>query len=174
MLNYLIDLPGASWCARWPRRKEIMRNWPKDTPNWDTFRLIGDAVRGEYRLSKDFSQRVTQSLAQEPIVLAPRHSAVKRIIDYALSVAASLSAIALVGGIAFFNNPLTPQPESAEASNTSPAAGARSTQFASVPSDGTMNEYLIAHQEFSPSIAILGLAPYLRSVSGAQPVKGCQ
>jgi len=151
-----------------------MYNWPKDTPNWDTFRLIGDAVRGEYRLSKDFSQRVTQPLAQEPIVLAPRRSAVKRITDYSLSVAASLSAIALVGGIAFFNNPLTPRPEIVKAPNTPPAAGARSTQLASVPNDGTMNEYLIAHQEFSSITAILGLAPYLRSVSGAQPVKGCQ
>ena len=151
-----------------------MYNWPKDTPNWDTFRLIGDAVRGEYRLSKDFSQRVTQPLAQEPIVLAPRRSAVKRITDYALSVAASLSAIALLGWIAFFNNPLTPQPEIVNALNTPLAAGARSTQLASVPGDGTMNEYLIAHQEFSPSTAIRGLAPYLRSVSGAQPVKGCQ
>jgi len=152
-----------------------MHKWPKDTPNRDIFRLIGDAVRGgEYRLSKDFSQRVMQPLAQEPIVLAPRRSAVKRITDYSLSVAASLSAIALVGGIAFFNNPLTPQPEIVKAPNTPPAAGARSTQLASVPNDGTMNEYLIAHQEFSSITAILGLAPYLRSVSGAQPVKGCQ
>ena len=149
-----------------------MHKWPKNTPNWDTFRLIGDAVRGEYLLSKDFSQRMTQPLAREPIGLAPWHSAVKRITDYALSVAASLSAIALVGWIAFFNNPLTPQPEIAKAPNTLPAAGACSTQLASVPSDGRMNEYLIAHQEFSPSTAILGLAPYLRSVSGAQPVKG--
>ncbi|MBI2293127.1 MAG: hypothetical protein HYU73_22940 [Betaproteobacteria bacterium] len=151
-----------------------MHKWPKDTLNRDTFRLIGDAVRGEYRLSKDFSQRVMQPLAQEPIVLAPRRSAVKRITDYSLSVAASLSAIALVGGIAFFNNPPTPQPEIVKAPNTPPAAGARSTQLASVPNDGTMNEYLIAHQEFSSITAILGHAPYLRSVSGAQPVKGCQ
>jgi sigma-E factor negative regulatory protein RseA len=138
------------------------------------FHLIGDALRGEYLLSKDFSQRVTQRLAQEPTVLAPRRSAVKRITAYALSVAASLSAIALAGGIAFFINPLTPQPEIAKAPNTPRPAAAPSTQLASVPSDGTMNEYLIAHQEFSPSTAILGLAPYLRSVSGAQPGKGCQ
>jgi hypothetical protein len=34
-----------------------------------------------------------------------------------------------------------------------------------------MNEYLIAHQEFSPSTEIQGLAPYIRSVSGARPLK---
>jgi hypothetical protein len=35
-----------------------------------------------------------------------------------------------------------------------------------------MNEYLIAHQEFSPSTAIQGLAPYIRGVSATQATKG--
>ena len=138
------------------------------------FHLIGDALRGEYLLSKDFSQRVTQPLAQESTVLAPRRSALKRITAYALSAGASLSAIALLGWIAFFYYPLTPQPEIAKVPNTRPAAAAPSIQSASVPGDRTMNEYLIAHQEFSPRTAILGLAPYIRRVSGAQPGKGCQ
>lgn len=138
------------------------------------FHLIGDALRGKYLLFRDFSQRVTQRLAQEPTVLAPRRSAVKGITAYALSVAASLSAMALAGWIAFFINPLTPQPEIATAPNTPPPAAAPSTQSGSVPGDGTINEYLIAHQEFSSRTAILGLAPHIRSVSGAQPVKGCQ
>lgn len=132
--------------------------------------MIGDALRGEYLLSRDFSLR----LAQEPTVLAPRRRAVKRVTAYALSLAASLSAIALLGWIGFFNNPLTPQPEIAKAPNTPPPAAAPSTQLASVPSDGRMNEYLIAHQELSSRTAILGLAPYIRSASGAQPGKGCQ
>ena len=135
--------------------------------------MIGDALRGEYLLSRDFSQRVTHPLAQEPTVLAPRRRAVKRITVYALSAAASLSAMALAGRIAFFNNPL-PRPEIAKAANNLPPAAAPSTQLASVPSDGRMNEYLIAHQEFSPSTAIPGLTRYLRSVPGAQPVKGCR
>ena len=97
--------------------------------------MIGDALRGEYLLFRDFSQRVTHPLAQEPTVLAPRRSAVRGITAYALSAAASLSAIALLGWIAFFINPLTPQPEIAEAPNTHPPAAAPSTQLASVPSD---------------------------------------
>ena len=136
--------------------------------------MIGDALRGEYLLFRDFSQRVTHPLALEPTVLAPRRSAVRGITAYALSAAASLSAIALLGWIAFFINPLTPQPEIAKAANTPPPTAAPSTQLASVPSDGRMNEYLIAHQEFSSRTAILGLDPYLRSVPGAQPVKGCR
>ena len=138
--------------------------------------MIGHTLSGEYQLPRDFSQRVTHHLAQEPTVLAPRRRAVKRITVYALSAAASLSAMAmaLAGRIAFFNNPLTPQAEIAKAANIPPPAAGPSTQLASVPSDGSMNEYLIAYQEFSPSTAILGLAPYLRSVPGPQPVKGCR
>jgi len=139
--------------------------------SWHTFHLIGDALRGEHALSHGFDQRLTVRLAGEPTVLAPRRSTAKRVAAYALSAAASLSAVALVGWVAFVNNPLAPQPELAKAPNASTAA-TPSTQLASVPSDGKMNEYLIAHQEFSPSTAIQGLAPYIRSVSSAQHAQG--
>ena len=137
---------------------------------WHTFHLIGDALRGEGLLSHDFERRLTARLAQEPTVLAPQRSPSKRITTYALSAAASLSAIALVGWVAFSNNPTASPPELAKAAT--PSAAAPSTQLASVPSDGRMNEYLIAHQEFSPSTAIQGLAPYIRSVSTVQQAQG--
>jgi hypothetical protein len=35
-----------------------------------------------------------------------------------------------------------------------------------------MNDYLLAHQGFSPSTAIQGLAPYIRSVSTTQQLEG--
>jgi len=138
---------------------------------WHTFHLVGDALRGEHPLSHDFDQRLTARLAAEPMVLASRRSMMKRITTYALSAAASLSAIALVGWVAFSDNLLAPQTELAKAPIT-PAASAPPAQLASVPSNGKMNEYLIAHQEYSPSTAIQGLAPYIRSVSSAQPVQG--
>lgn len=131
---------------------------------WNTFHLIGDALRGERPLSREISNRVATQLANEPTVLAPRSYAPKRA-AYAVSVAASLSAIALVVWIAF-NNPLAPT-EIAKAPPAPPPA-----ELASVPSEGQMNEYLMAHQEFSPSTAIQGLAPYIRSVSGTQQAKG--
>jgi len=138
---------------------------------WDTFHLIGDVMRGERALSREFEQRVAARLAGEPAVLAPRPHATRRFATYALSAAASVSAVALVGWIAFFNNPLAPQPDLAQAPTTPPAAEATSEQLASVPSDGKMNEYLIAHQEFSPSTEIQGLAPYIRGVSSSRQVK---
>ncbi|HEX9684841.1 MAG TPA: sigma-E factor negative regulatory protein [Burkholderiales bacterium] len=141
---------------------------------WDTFHLIGDVMRGEPALSEEFERRVAERLAHEPTILAPRTPTVRRFATYALSAAASLSAITLVWWMAFFNNPLVPQPEIAQVPITpSPiAAVPPSEQLASVPSDGTMNEYLIAHQEFSPSSEIQGLAPYIRGVSSLQSPKG--
>ena len=35
-----------------------------------------------------------------------------------------------------------------------------------------MNEYLMAHQEFSPSTALQGVAPYIRSVSITRQAQG--
>ena len=150
---------------------------------WDTFHLVGDVMRGERVLPQGFTHRLSARLAKEPTVLAPHRSALRRIATYTLSAAASLSAVAVVGWLAFFNNPLVPQPDLAKAPVTIvPAAApslanapvaalpaaARSAQLASVPNDGRMSEYLIAHQEFSPSTAIQGLAPYIRSVSSTQ------
>ena len=138
----------------------------------DTFHLIGDLLRGERALSQGFEQRVATRLAEEPTVLAPRSPAIRRFATYALSAAASLSAVAVVGWLAFFNNPLVPQPEIAQPQIVpSPAAIPAEPQLASVPNDGTMNEYLIAHQEFSPSTEIQGLAPYIRGVSSSRQVK---
>jgi sigma-E factor negative regulatory protein RseA len=138
---------------------------------WDTFHLIGDVLRGEPVFSGVSRQSVSEKLASEPTVLALRRSAPKKMMTYALSTAASLSAVAVVGWLAFFNNPLAPSPEIAAAPPNPPLA-APSSQLASVPSDGTMNEYLIAHQEYSPSTTIQGLAPYIRTVSGAPSATG--
>lgn len=65
-------------------------------------------------------------------------------------------------------------PESAPAINAEPvrAAPLASVQLeeVSVPSDGQSNEYLLAHQGISPSTAIQGLAPYIRTVSHVSQV----
>lgn len=137
---------------------------------WDTFHLIGDALRGDCRLSPEFSGRLVQRLAQEPAILAPRRYTAKRMATYALSAAASLSAVALVAWTALSTgNPVAPQPQVAQVQPT--IAAIPVVQPVSIPSEGNMNEYLLAHQGFSPSTAIQGVAPYIRSVSAKQPVQ---
>src|SRR4029434_2055158 len=68
--------------------------------SWNTYHLIGDVLRGDAIVSKDFNAKLRARLEQEPTVLAPQRPRVrptKRITTYALSAAASLSAVALVG-----------------------------------------------------------------------------
>lgn len=144
---------------------------------WDAFHLIGDAMRDERPLSLRFNHRVSARISAEPTMLAPRRStSPRRVATYALSAAASLSAAAVVGWVALSVIPSTPQPEIAKAPPSAIPASATSSPaapiVANVPSDGTMNEYLMAHQEFSPSTALQGVAPYIRSVSITRQAQG--
>jgi len=141
---------------------------------WEAFHLIGDAMRGERALSSRFSSLLAERMMREPTVLAPRPRVARRLTSFALSAAASIAAVAAVGWIAFFNSPPALQTELAKAPVAPLPAPAPSAQLASVPNDGKMSEYLIAHQEFSPSTAIQGVAPYIRSVSSTQPVAAGQ
>ncbi len=160
------------------------------TDNWHAFHLIGDVMRDERTLSPHFSRRLARRFSTEPTVLAPRRITAKRATAYALSAAASLSAIALVGWVAVSTHPVPLQGEMAAAPVTSvpavasvvspsvspsaspPVSLSLAPALASVPSDGTMNEYLMAHQEYSPSTALQGVAPYIRSVSSTQQSQG--
>src|SRR5262245_65835631 len=71
---------------------------------WSTFHLIGDALRGERGLSRELTSRVATQLAAEPTVLAPRSFTSRQVATYAISAAASLSAVAVVAWVAYFNN----------------------------------------------------------------------
>ena len=152
-----------------------LKNDPQAQANWEIFHLIGDAMRGDSVVSRSFSERLHARFAEEPTVLAPRRSRVRQAVPYALSAAASLSAVALVGWIAFYS-PLSPQPQMALDPSAAPVptvavAAPQEQQLPNVPSEGAMNGYIMAHQEFSPSTAIQGVAPYIRTVSAVQPPK---
>ena len=149
---------------------------------WDTFHLIGDALRGERLLLTDVAHSLTQRLTLEPTVLAPHRRAARKITTYVLSAAASLAAVALVGWLALSTHAtFSTQEEIASApppvvvlpaSLPAPAPVAQVAQVANVPDEGRRNEYLLAHQAFSPSTAIQGVVPYIRSVSTRQSLEG--
>src|SRR3982751_4300041 len=72
---------------------------------WDTYHLIGDALKREPLLSSGFNAALAQKLSQEPTVLAPkRYSTPSRRVTYALTAAASLAAVAFVASVAFSPN----------------------------------------------------------------------
>jgi sigma-E factor negative regulatory protein RseA len=139
---------------------------------WDDFHLIGDALRGENALSPQFNEAFSKRLATEPTILAPHRlrSPLKRVTTYAMSAAASLGAVALVAWVAL--QPTAPTLVATPAPASIPIKSAETPVLASVSSDGRMNEYLLAHQGFSPSTAIQGLAPYIRSVSTTPQIEG--
>lgn len=131
--------------------------------SWDAYHLIGDTLRGEkLRLSPDFAAKLSARLADEPTVIAPRarstlRSAVRR---FALPVAASVGGMALVAWLVVFNNPFAPQKENLAVKT--PASVEGTTQVA----NGEVNDYLLAHQQFSSSTTLQGVASYVRTVSG--------
>jgi len=134
---------------------------------WRTYHLIGDAMRGTAPLSEGFAARVAWKLADEPSVLAPGRGREKMRPEprrwFTLSaVAASFAAVALVGWLAF-----APQPGVSPAAV--PVAQVQKPEAAPAPSivplPAAANDYLLAHQGFSPRILLQGMTPYVRTVS---------
>lgn len=134
--------------------------------SWDTFHLIGDVMRGGPLLQDDFTVRLCSRLQQEPTVLAPRFSW-RKPVNLALSAAASLAAVAVVLTLVLTANPLQPRPQLAAVPKPETTGG---TQTEAPPrpvpaaNQSRVNEYLMAHQEFSPSTDVQGAATYIRTV----------
>lgn len=133
---------------------------------WTTYHLIGDALRREIGIAGDLAAGVKQRLAAEPTVLAPKRPAAGRLKVAALSLAASVAAIAMVAWV-MVQNAQDRQQEQLAAARSVTAA-----KPASFPVTQQLNDYLIAHQEYSPSTAIQGVAPYVRTVADSQREAG--
>lgn len=133
---------------------------------WRAYHLIGDALRQSRPLSEGFSARVALKLAEEPTVIAPGRLQPQPRTWYAL--AASLAAVALVGWLGF-----APEQAPAPVAKAPPARPvAQATPVVVPPPQGT-NDYLLAHQGFSPRLSLQGMAPYVRTISeqGQEPRK---
>jgi sigma-E factor negative regulatory protein RseA len=141
---------------------------------WRTYHLISDAMRGSRVLSGSFTERVASELAREPTVIAPgRLPAPERRRWVALSAAASLAAISLVGWVAFAPQESASPFPAIQAQSPQPTVIAQpaampqpaSSKPMRVPPPVAANDYLLAHQAFSPRISLQGMAPYARTVS---------
>lgn len=138
-----------------------LKDDPEGRETWEVYHLIGDSMRGDTGLSPRFREQLGARLAAEPTVLAPRPRMQPRTVRrIALSAAASLGGVSLVAWLALVNNPFQPQQNLALVQPQAPA------QLAAAPADGAVNDYLMAHQQFSPSTAMQGVASYVRTASG--------
>lgn len=134
---------------------------------WRTYNLIGDSMRATPMLSGGFSGRVAAKLAEEPTVLAPHARPLFEQRRWQLlSAAASIAAVAFVS-IAFFSqdpaSPVDPVASSAPSAPSAPSAAPAETAQVAPPE--TANDYLLAHQGYSPRNSLQGMAAYVRTVS---------
>jgi sigma-E factor negative regulatory protein RseA len=126
---------------------------------WETYHLIRDALRNEVDLGPEFSLRLHARLASEPIVVAPHTRMPARMVRYTLPIAAGLAGIAVVGWLALSSAPVgSPEQYAARAPQTAVTPPPQ-------PVDG---DYMLAHQEFSPSTSMQNVASYVRTVSTSE------
>ena len=130
---------------------------------WWTYHLIGDALRQSIVFSTDLTQKLSEKLSAEPTVVSPRRSVTHKVKVVVLSAAASLAAVAMVAWVTLQNTPDKGPEQIAAAKPAAPAS-----EPANVPASGKLNDYLIAHQEYSPSTLMQGVAPYVRTVADSQ------
>jgi sigma-E factor negative regulatory protein RseA len=134
-----------------PLLSQLKRN-PELRRSWDCYHLIGDALRGVH--GPDLCARIDT----EPTVLAPqRRRRAERLRWAALSMAASVAAAAFVGWMALsWTRPDTAQIAAVSAPKVAQVA---------MPAGEAVNDYLLAHQRYSPSNAMQGVAPYVVTVA---------
>lgn len=155
---------------------------------WETYHLIGDALRGQANGSSgsiSLVNSVAAQLAKEPTILAPRRASGGSVKRFALPSLAAAAAVATVTWVSLETQQapigpgvavpashlilpaaLTQQlhvlPEFAQASY--PASTPTPSPPIQLPSR-RIDAYLVAHQEFSPSTTMQGLASYVRTVT---------
>jgi sigma-E factor negative regulatory protein RseA len=120
---------------------------------WRLYHLMSDAMHEQPLLSATFSRRMSERLAGEPTVIAPGRLPGRTPVQrFAYAAAASIAAVALVAWLAF-----APQrPADVAIAKVQPPA-------VSLPAQA--NDYLLAHQGFSPRVSLQGMAPYVRTVA---------
>lgn len=143
-------------CCAELRSEDAMRAWL-------CYHVISDQLRGSHGGHARLSVRFRTALAAEPTVLAPQPRVrTSQPATFAWAVAATLAAVTVVGWTAFS---MVDAPPTAVA-KAREAASLRAAQASQVkpPADVT-SEYLLAHQEYSPAMAIAGGGPYLRAAT---------
>jgi len=146
------ELEGAEANAAFRELKS-----PDGVASWVCYHVIGDTLRRCGEPTPGFAGRFAARLEAEPTVLAPRpHRAARLPLVWA--AAATVAAVLVVGSVAVstFDSPPTAIAKAREA-NVVRAAPAKPQPVSP--------DYLLAHQEYSPTTQIQGVGPYLRAVS---------
>jgi sigma-E factor negative regulatory protein RseA len=135
---------------------KLKRN-PEAQQDWEHYHLIGDALRQPDHICKSFEKSFHERLLAEPTVIAPYNRTSQRVRNFALSAVASVMALALVAWLSLqVGSEPAPQVASVQQNNISSVR----------PVSSQADDYLLAHQEFSPSADVHGAASYIHAVAG--------
>lgn len=126
---------------------------------WCDCQVTGAALRGERGLDIDVAARVMSAIDLEPTVMAPARRRMLAWQRPALALAASATGAALVAWLA-----LAPGGEAAPAKTELARMKQGPVAAQSTP---RLQEYLLAHQAYSPGGAIVGGARNIRAVAAS-------
>ena len=141
---------------------DAMRRGEELRRQWSDAHLIGEALRNEKCLDFDISASVMAALEQEPTVLAPQARTRPDWTRPALALAASVAGVALVAWLG-----LGPAAELAPGAQLALAPVKAVPEAVAVPSTPRLQEYLVAHQAYSPAGPMVGGARNIRTVAVA-------
>jgi sigma-E factor negative regulatory protein RseA len=161
-ISQLIDGDLGEWEAR-AQIARLERD-PELADCWATYHLIGDALRKEIELGPDFTRRLRAQLDLEPTILAPRLRLMQRATRHALPIAAGVAGVTVVAWLALSSLPVTPGGSEVAQQTVNPSPP-RAEAYVASPANAGVTDYLVAHQEFSPSTTMHGVASYMRTVS---------
>lgn len=137
-----------------------IKRQPESQHDWTAYHLIGDILRQPDFVSGDISGAVFKRLQSEPTVLAPRGKRENGVSYFAMSAVASIMAVAFLAWLSVQLDASTVHQQAGLASGDG--------QVASLPANDRVSDYLLAHQEFSPSSDVRGAASYIRAVAYQQ------
>jgi sigma-E factor negative regulatory protein RseA len=138
-----------------------MKRSSNGNEEWGAYHLIGDVLRQPENVRVGSCEALYERLRAEPTILAPRRRTAQNARWYAVSAAASVGALALVSWLSV---QIGQEPVQQQTAMLQPAPAASSIQPARLPASN-INNYLMAHQEFSPSAGMQDAA-YARIAAG--------
>jgi sigma-E factor negative regulatory protein RseA len=139
---------------------------------WATYHFIGDALRGGVSMQAGIQNRIFVRLTQEPTVLAPKRrrmlSVSARSARVGMAVAASVATISVVTWMGRQESTTPALVAQAPVTQVAVAKSAAEPMVASAMQQANLSEYLLAHEEYSPSTGGYRLA----NINGAVAAGG--
>lgn len=145
-----------------------IRNHSEAREEWATYHLIGDILRQPDYVAKDCASTIAQRLRDEPTILAPHTRAQSRLSGFAMAAVASVMAMAFLAWMTMHidagQTGLGKVQVAVQPANENSASVAQGND--------AVNDYLLAHHEYSPNSEVRGASSYIRTVSIRQAAAG--